>query len=69
MGGAAVATVIAGRRSLLPPLIVGVFFTVCSVLNLMSIPHPTWFAFADLPIYLVLAYAAGRLLRRREREA
>ena len=69
MGGAALATLIAGRRSLVPPLIVGVFFTVGGVLNLMSIPHPTWFTFVDLPIYLVLAYVAGRLLRRGESEA
>ena len=69
MGGAALATLIAGRRSLVPPLVVGALFTVAGVMNLMSIPHPAWFPFVDLPVYLALAYVAGRLLKRGESEA
>jgi len=65
MAGAFVAMVVSGRRSLVPPLIVGVFFTTCGIMNLSSIPHPSWFPFADLPIYLVLALVAGVLLKRR----
>jgi hypothetical protein len=65
MAGAFMAMLVAGRRSLIPPLIVGVFFTVCGIINLSSIPHPSWFPFADLPVYLVLALVAGLLLKRK----
>ncbi len=64
MAGAVVATLITGRRSLTPAVIIGVFFTLCGVMNLSSVPHPAWFPFVDIPIYLILAVAAGRMLRR-----
>ena len=69
MGGAALATLIAGRRSLVPALVVGAVFTVAGVMNIQAMPHPAWFPFVDLPVYLALAYLAGRLLRRRESAA
>ena len=62
MAGAIVAMLVSGRRSLIPPLVVGVFFTCCGIMNLSSVPHPAWFPFVDLPIYLVLALVAGHLL-------
>ena len=65
MAGAFVAMFVSGRRSLVPPLVVGVFFTACGIMNLSSIPHPSWFPFADLPIYLVLALVAGLLLKQK----
>ena len=65
MAGALVAMLVSGRRSLVPPLVVGAFFTACGIMNLSSIPHPSWFPFADLPIYLVLALVAGLLLKRK----
>ena len=64
MSGAAVAMLIAGRRSLLPAIVIGLFFTICGVLNLVSVPHPTWFPFVDLPVYMILALGAGLLLKR-----
>lgn len=68
LSGAIVAVFASGRRSLIPPLVVGVFFTVGGIMNLSSIPHPTWFPFVDIPIYVMLAYIAGVLLRRKSVE-
>ncbi len=68
MAGGVVAMLISGRRSFAPPLVVGVFFTVGGVMNSSQIPHPDWFPWADWPIYLVLAWLAGRLLIRGESE-
>jgi len=68
MSGAFVAMLVSGRRSLAPPLIVGLFFTACGIMNLSSIPHPSWFPFVDLPVYLVLTLVAGLLLKRRSIE-
>ena len=64
MSGAVVAMLISGRRSLATPLIVGVVFTLCGIMNLSSLPHPSWFPFVDVPIYLVLASTAGIVLKR-----
>ena len=64
MGGAAIATLIAGRRSMVAAIVVGVLFTFAGIMNLMMMPHPSWFPFLDMPIYLVLALVAGKLLRR-----
>ena len=65
MGGAALAMLIDGRRSLVPALVVGALFTVAGIVNLTQVPHPAWFPFVDVPIYLLLAFAAGKLLRRK----
>ncbi len=68
MAGAFLAMLVSGRRSLVPPLIVGAFFTACGIMNLSSIPHPIWCPFVDLPAYLVLALVAGLLLKRKGNE-
>lgn len=65
MSGAVVAMLISGRRSLVTPVIVGVVFTLCGIMNLSSVPHPTWFPFVDVPAYLVFAVGASRLLKRK----
>ena len=65
MAGAFVAMLVSGRRSLIPPLVVGVCFTGCGIMILSSVPHPAWFPFVDLPVYLVLALVAGLLLKRK----
>ena len=62
--GALVAMLVSGRRSLMPALIVGVLFTIAGIMNLASIPHPAWFPFVDLPVYLIGALLAGLLLKR-----
>jgi hypothetical protein len=68
MAGAVVAMFISGRRSLVTPLIVGVVFTICGIMNLSSVPHPSWFPFVDVPVYLVLALVAGFLLKQKSEE-
>jgi hypothetical protein len=65
MAGALLAMLVSGRTSLIPPLVVGVFFTGCGIMNLTSVPHPAWFPFVDLPVYIVLALLAGVLLKRK----
>lgn len=53
-----------GRASpVLLSMIIGVLSLVGGVLNMMSIQGPTWM-YIELPLYLALAFAAGRLVRR-----
>ena len=63
--GAAIAMFITGRRSLLPALLVGVLFTFAGIGNMMSVPHPEWFPFLDLPGYLLVALLVGKWLVRK----
>ena len=65
LAGAVVAMLISGRRSVIPPLVVGVFFTLAGIMNLSSVPHPPWFPFVDLPSYLAFAVLAILLLKRK----
>ena len=69
MSGAVVATLISGRNSLIPAVVIGILFTIAGLMNLQSIPHPNWFPYVDIPIYLVLAITAGMLLVRRATRA
>lgn len=60
--GAIVAMLIAGRTSLRPAIITGVAFTIAGVINVMSVPHPGWFPFVDIPGYLLVAWLVGTWL-------
>lgn len=64
LSGAVLATLIVRRRSIVPAILVGAGFTVAGIMNLAEIPHPAWFAFVDLPIYLAPAALVARLLTR-----
>ena len=66
MSGAILATLIAGRRTMIPAIIVGLFFMIGGIMNLSAIPHPPWFPIVDLPVYLLGALLAGRWLLRKE---
>jgi hypothetical protein len=65
LGGGFVAAWIAGRAKVIHALVVGAFFLVGGVMNLMELPqHPLWFRFADPLMYLPVAYVAGMLAPR-----
>ena len=65
MAGAIVAMIVSGRTSLVPAVIIGLFFTLGGIMNLSSVPHPPWFPYVDIPVYIVLAVVAGLLLLKR----
>jgi hypothetical protein len=48
-------------KHLVPALVVGGLLTVASIMNLTMVPHPTWFAVANLLLVLPLAFAGGKL--------
>jgi hypothetical protein len=59
--GAGLAAFLAGRAPLVHGLVVGVVFLTASIFNLASIPHPLWFAVANLAIILPSAYGGAKL--------
>ena len=63
--GAVVATLIAGRASIWPGMIVGALVMVAGIVNLFQISHPVWFSVVDLLLYLPAAYGGARLMLKR----
>ena len=60
--GAVVALLLTQRKDRLPALLMGALFLLAGIANLLSVPHPAWFPFVDLPGYLVVGWLMGRLL-------
>lgn len=61
--GAAVCQWISKSNSLRGAMTVGTLFLIAGIGNLVTIPHPVWFAVLDLLIYLPLAWFGGMLAR------
>lgn len=59
--GAWVAVRLSTGRRLWPAWLLGSLFTVGTLGNLMSLPHPLWFAVANLLEFLPAAWCGGRL--------
>ena len=56
---------LSGSQPLPLAMVVGVLSLVGGIMNMMTIRGPTWM-YIELPLYLVVAWAAGKLeLRRR----
>jgi hypothetical protein len=67
--GGLVAARIAATRPMVVALIIGALTLLGGILNMMSIEHPTWM-YIEVPLYIVVAWAAGRLeIKRRAKKA
>jgi hypothetical protein len=58
--GAWVAVRLSTSRPMLLAMIIGVLSLAGGVMNMMSLEHPAWM-YIELPLYLVVAWAAARL--------
>ena len=59
-----VCETIVGDRWRMGWYVLGVTFVAAGIVNLFSVPHPIWFAVADLLLYLPAALAGGQLATR-----
>lgn len=64
--GGVVSTLIAGRGTAVPALIVGALLTAANTLNLLALPHPTWFALVSTFGFIPLTWVGSRLVYRPE---
>ena len=55
---------LAASKPLVLAMIVGVLSLAGGVANMMQLDHPTWM-YVELPLYLVLAWVAGRIEVKR----
>ncbi|MBL7691626.1 MAG: hypothetical protein JNM41_08520, partial [Flavipsychrobacter sp.] len=60
----AVATFVVGRQHRLPAIIVGALITLGGVMNVLTIPQPTWFSALSLLSHLPLALLAYKVFGR-----
>jgi len=63
--GAWLAARLAGRAPLLHGLILGALFLVAGIMNLRSLPHPTWFWAPNIAEFPVAAFLGAWMARRR----
>jgi hypothetical protein len=59
--GALVASVIARDKPLLHSGIVGAVMLLATIMNLMTIPHPTWMAASGLALIVAMTVLASRI--------
>lgn len=64
--GGILSTLIAGRSSAVPALIVGALLTGANTLNLLALPHPTWFALVSTFCFIPLTWVGSRLVYRAQ---
>jgi hypothetical protein len=61
--GALVAALIAANHKIRFALVIGIFFLVGGIANIMMLPSPIWFTVLDLVVaYIPMAYLAGKFL-------
>ena len=61
--GAMLAALIAANRKMMFALVIGVFFLVGGIANVLMLPSPLWFTIVDLAgAYLPMAYLAVKLI-------
>jgi hypothetical protein len=58
----AVATLVARRAVIWPALSAGFGLFLAGAVNVIALPHPTWFVGLDLACYLPLAWLGARLV-------
>jgi len=69
LGAGIVATLIAGRKNMLPAIITGILITLGGVFNNFSIPgQPQWFAVSNLFLYIPFALLGYFLVRKMEKK-
>jgi hypothetical protein len=60
-----VATLIARRAAMWPAVAAGVLLFCGGAINVVALPHPTWFIGLDLACYVPLAWLGARLVAGR----
>ncbi len=60
-----IATLISGRVTLRPALVVGIVLTLAGLYNVIVLPHPMWFSMLNLLVYLPFVYLGYLAVRKK----
>jgi MFS family permease len=69
VAGGWLTNLIAAPAKYRPALVTGFGLFVAGVMNLLAIPHPTWFAIVSSLIYFIGAWAGGRLVGKADKSS
>lgn len=65
LAGAIVAALIAANRKMIFALVIGGFFIMGGVINILMLPSPLWFTGIDLVLaYLPMAWIGGKIVTK-----
>lgn len=66
LAGAIVAALIAANRKMIFALVIGGFFLIGGVANILMLPSPIWFTILDLTLaYLPMAWLGGMIISEK----
>jgi len=64
--GAIITAIIAANHKMKFALVIGVFFLIGGIINIVMLPSPTWFTIVDLVgAYIIMAWIGGKLVERK----
>ena len=66
--GGLLTQLIAQSRHLIPSICVGLVLLIAGIINITSIPHPTWMAVVILLVFVPFAFLGGFVQRRKPRK-
>ncbi len=67
--GAIFAALIAASHKIKFALVIGFFFLIGGIINIVMLPSPTWFTILDLAVaYIPMGYLGGKLITGRKQE-
>lgn len=63
--GGILSTLVAGRISAIPAIVIGIVLTLAGLYNVINLPQPLWFFVANLLVYLPFSYAGYLVVRKK----
>ena len=61
-----IATLISGRITFRPAMVVGIVLTLAGLYNVVVLPHPLWFSIINLLVYFPFVYFGYLVVRKKE---
>lgn len=60
-----ISTLIAGRTTMRPALVIGIVLTLAGVYNVINLPHPGWFTISNLLVYIPFSCLGYLVVRKK----
>lgn len=61
-----ICTLIAGRRSVIPAIAVGIALTISGIYYMFTMPQPGWYSLASMFTYLPFVYLGYLIVRKKQ---
>jgi len=61
---AIVCRIVKGNTAFYETMVIGLFFLICGIINLVQVQHPVWFSAVDITVYIPMAILGNWLVQR-----